>query len=468
MFPSRRFLLMALALILFVTGCGNDRPESRPRTDPQVIIIGLDTVRGDHLGIAGMEEIRTPNIDALAGDGVYFTRCQATAPWTGPSFASLYTGLLPYRHGFIGGNYAGLDTSLTTVAEIMQAEGYATGGFVAVKWLTEKFGMFQGLKERKAIYLGREGLEAKEVTTQGMRFVGRHADKPFYLFLHYYDAHAPYEPPAPFDRLYYGGNEKAPGELLLDTVLSDRNQIPQANRESGMYDWLEGVTDWDYPVKQYAAGVSFVDDHVGQVIGNLKKRGLYDDALIVLVSDHGEHMTEHDIYFTHAMPYEEALQVPLIIKWPGGEFAGTRVDDRVSILDVLPTILGVMGREVPAGLDGEDLQGLARDPGSRPDRALVAEHGTHKRFHKTLTEGDWKLFLTAEEGEITRRLFNLAQNPNETIDLAYEYPDKLEELTRRLWEICDGEDRLVDRAPVGKDKIDAKTREQLRSLGYIH
>ena len=100
--------------------------------------------------------------------------------------------------------------------------------------------------------------------------------------------------------------------------------------------------------------------------------------------------------------------------------------------------------------------------------ALVAEHGTHKRFLMTLTEGDCKLFLSAEEGEITRRLFNLAQNPNETMDLAHEYPDKLEELTRRLWEICDGEERLVERAPVGKDKIDAKTREQLRSLGYIH
>lgn len=468
MILSRRIAPLLLLTALLFTGCGDGATETRPLADPPIIVIGVDTFRGDHLGVAGMDGISTPNIDALAGDGVYFTRCQATSPWTGPSFASIFTGLLPYRHGFIGGQWAGLDSSLTTVGEILQKEGYRTGGFVAVKWLTDKFGMRQGLKEHKAFYMGRNGHEAREATTMGQRFVGRYAKHPFFLFLHYYDAHAPYEPVGRFDRMYYEGDEKAPGEPILDTVLSDKNLLPAEKRESGMYDWLVGVTDWDFPVKQYAGGISFVDDHVGRVIENLKKRDIYDETLIVLVGDHGEHLTEHDLYFTHAMPYEEALHVPLVIKWPHGEFAGTRVDARVSIVDVLPTLLGAMGRQIPGGLDGVDLIDLARRPRAESDRALVAEHGTRKRFHKTLTRGDWKLFLTAEEGEIRRRLFNLKDDPGETVDLAGEHPGRVEELTRLLWEICDGEDRLVDRPPVGTDKVDDKTREQLRSLGYIH
>lgn len=462
-----RLLIPCLLLLLAGAGCRTEAPGPRPLTNPPIVVIGLDTVRGDHLRVAGMEGIETPHLDALAADGVYFARCQSTAPWTGPSFASLYTGLLPYRHGFIGGNYAGLDSSLTTMAEILRGEGYVTGGFVAVKWLTRKFGMAQGLREHQAYYLGRDGSEAREVTSKGQRFAGRHHDEPFFLFLHYYDAHAPYEPPQPFDRYYYGGDERAPGGLLLDVVLSERNDLPLEKRESGMYDWLEGITDWEYPDRQYAAEITFVDDQVGQVIADLKKRGLYHQALIVAVGDHGEHLTEHDIYYTHALPYEETLHVPLIIKWPGREFAGTRVDRRVSITDVLPTVLAATGRPVPAGLDGVDLHGLAHDPRADYAGSLVAEHGGPRLWHKTLTEGEWKLFLTAEQGEITRRLFHLGEDPGELLDVARDHPERVAAMTRRLWEICGGPEKLVDRPPVGTDKIDEKTREQLRSLGYI-
>jgi len=471
-FPLPRLPLMkslsCLALVILVSwGCGPDQVTTRPLSDPPIIVIGLDTVRGDHMGYAGADGVATPHLDDLAADGVAFVRCQATAPWTGPAFASIFTGLLPYRHGFIGGNYAGLDTSLVTISEMLTDEGYKTGSFVAIKWLTDKFGMTQGVKEYRAFYMGRNGGEADEVTTKGLRFAVRYKTEPFYLFLHYYDAHAPYAPPGDFDRMYYEGNEKAPGDLLLDTILSDRNKLRQAKKESGMYAWLEGVTDWDYPDLQYDEEISFVDDHVGQVIAGLKKHELYDQALILVVGDHGEHMTEHDNFYTHALPYEEALQVPLIIKWPRGEFAGRVVEQRVSILDVLPTILGAMGRDIPEELDGRDLFPLAVDPEADHTSILVAEQGGSRRFHKTFTEGDWKLFLTVEKGEITRRLFDLAVDPGELADVGPRYPDRLEDLTRKLWAICDGKEKLVDREPVGTAKVDDKTREQLRSLGYI-
>jgi len=465
--PRVLFLFCLTGAFMVMVGCGSDPAPSRPVVDPPIILIGLDTVRGDYMGYAGAEGVATPHLDALASEGTAFLRCQSTAPWTGPSFASIFTGLLPYRHGFIGGLYAGLDSSLVTIPEILRGDGYNTASYVAVKWLTDKFGMTQGVKEHKAFFAGRKGGEAKEVTTKGLRFAQRYADGPLFMFLHYYDAHAPYDPPGNFDRMYYEGDERAPGDPLLDTIISDRNAISKEKRESGMYRWLDGVTDWVYPERQYAAEISFVDDHIGQVVEGLKKRQLYDEALIIVVGDHGEHMTEHDLYYTHALPYEEALHVPLIIKWPQGEFAGTVVDQRVSILDVLPTIMGARGRDIPEGLDGRDLFPLVLDPEADHSTTLVAEQGGPRSFQKTYTEGDWKLFLSVEKGEITRRLFDLAVDPGELADVGPRYPDHLEDLTRKLWAVCDGEDKLVGRAPVGTDKVDDETREQLRSLGYI-
>ena len=225
---------------------------------PSVLILAIDTLRGDYLHCAGNDLVRTPHMDALARDGVRFARCFSTAPWTLPSFASIYTGLLPYRHGAVGGDYARLDESFTTIAEYLGEAGYRAMGLVGINYLMPSFGMAQGFNTRIPFDPGDDAEDqATRISELGCRFLEIHGQEPFYLFLHYFDGHAPYEPPAPYDRMYFPGDPRGPGVPILPLLQSDLNRAP--NKDSGIYDWLAGVTNMTFPLRQYAAEVSYVD-----------------------------------------------------------------------------------------------------------------------------------------------------------------------------------------------------------------
>ncbi len=450
-------LLLAGALLL-------RRGDEAGAPLPDVVLIAVDTVRGDHVGCLGNGWIRTPNLDALARDGVAFRNCFATAPWTLPSFASIFTGLLPSHHGAVGGGHDVLDDDFVTLAEHFDRVGYRTYGFATVKWLTPAFGMAQGLNFDIPI-APPEGLGGgAAVTALGIATLDLPRDRPLFTLLHYFDAHAPYAPPPPFARMYYEGNERAPGAPLLTFLLSDANRAP--NKADGMYRWLDGVTDPDFPEREYAASVTYVDDQVGQIVKAIKKRDRYEETMIVVVADHGEHLGEHDIWYTHTLPYQETLHVPLIVKLPGGRLAGRVIDEPVSTLDVLPTVLDWADLSQPV-VDGRSLRGLmeGRDPGA--GSLLVAEQGS--RAHalcKTLIEWPYKLMLTRDRGGDGYALFDLATDPGELQDLSESRPEELSRLRRRLWELFDG-NQALGRAELSRPAtLDEMTRRDLRSLGY--
>jgi arylsulfatase A-like enzyme len=458
--------ILLLAVLSLGAGCSKAPEEV---FDGPVIVIGLDTVRGDFLSIAGMDGIQTPHLAALAADGVYFANCRSTSPWTGPSFASIFTGLYPYHHGFLGGDHLRLADEHVTVAEYFKDEGHPAGAFVEIGWLTYGFGMAQGYTAGKKIPDEGDGEASRQIVRRGMHFAQKHATEPFYLFLHFFDAHAPYTPPAPFDGMYYDGVKDAPGEPLLDFLKSERNQVFNADNRDNMYDWLAGVTDFDYPVRQYAAGVSYVDHMVGEVVAGLKSAGLYEKSLIVLVSDHGEHLGEHEIYFTHSMPFDEAIHVPLIIKWPAGQHGGTVVRAPVSTVDVLPTILAITGRKARADIDGVDLSRLADDPTAASRSVILAEEGPHPdRFVKSLVSGSWKLMVYWFDGKRVPTLFDLAQDPDEVTDVASAHPDVVDRLMKELGRVIDL-DRPHTIAPALEPTARSEeTTKRLRSLGYVH
>jgi arylsulfatase A-like enzyme len=445
---------------------GLRREAAEPAGPVNVVIIAIDTLRADFLSLGGRDWVRDPHITALAADGTWFADCQSTAPWTGPAFASLYTGVLPYRHGFFHRQFYSLGPQNTTMAELFTAAGYTTGAWVTIGYLTHAYGMHQGLQTGEKFDDHADGEAAKKVTAAGVRFTSLPSAPPFLAFLHYYDVHAPYTPPAPYDRMYVTGDPFAPGRPpVLDTVLD-----PQVNMEAHkpeMYAWLEGVTDPEYPVAQYAAGVSYVDDHVGRVVADLEARGLYDDALIVLVSDHGEHLGEHGIYYGHSLPYREVLHVPLIIKWPGNEHAGTVVTERVSIMDVLPTLLEVTGQEIPPGLDGRSLVGTPEGRG-RGASLMVAEQGeTPEQYCKTLLEGRWKLMLFWVRGGFVPVLFDVEADPQEIYNVAADHPEVVERMTARIWEIFDPDRPFGVHETKSEQPVDDAELRRLRSLGYI-
>lgn len=438
----------------------------RPTGPFNVLVLAIDTLRGDHVGVYGQGTPRTPNIDALAAEGTYFARCQTTAPWTGPAFASLYTGLLPYHHGFYNREYYSLGPDQTTMAEIFSGAGYQTAAFVTNAYLTHAYGMAQGFQAGEKFTDQGRGKEAWLVTRSADGYTKVHGADPFFLFLHYYDVHAPYTPPAPYDRIYYSGDPRGPGRLLMETLLD-----PEANLladRPDIYTWLDGVTDPAYPAAQYAAGASYVDEHVGRVVADLKTKGLYDDMLIILMSDHGEHMEEHGVYYGHALPYEEVLHVPLIIKWPGKWNAGTVVRERVSIMDVLPTILETVGLAVPEGLDGRSLRDPACGEGEGGS-LLVAEQGeSDEQFCKTLVEGDWKLMLFFRDGRYLPELYHLKDDPRERQNVAVEHPDIVDGMTGRIWTIFDPAEPLSQARSSSEVPLSEEERRRLKSLGYVH
>lgn len=462
----RRLLASALGLIVVLALVGfvaRGRAGSAPR--PDIVMIAIDTLRADHVHCFGNDWIRTPHLDALAADGVRFSRCYATAPWTLPSFASIFTGLTPSHHGAVGGAREVLDDRHTTLAEHLAGAGYRTYGVASVKWLTIPFGTAQGFNFELPLASPPKLEGGPLVTALGKATFDLPRDKPLFTFLHYFDAHAPYAPPPPFAHMYYEGNERAPGEPVLDFLLSPANAAP--NRAGGMYDWLAGVTDLRFPAREYAAGVSYTDDHVGQVVAELKRRGRYDDTLIIVVADHGEHLGEHDLWFTHTLPYQETLHVPLLVKLPRGRAAGRVIDTPVSTLDILPTLLDWLDLPAAEG-DGRSLRALVDGRDRNDASLLVAEQGSDAgNFSKSLIAWPRKLICFRTPDGERYELYDLHQDPGERHDLAASHADEVARLGARLWALFEEQRPLGSAAASGQAELDARARRQLRSLGYV-
>jgi len=478
--PTALRAVLILCNLLLIAGVGTllavhgHRASQRGHADgaapPSILLIGIDTLREDLVGpSASGAPSRTPHLDALARDGVRFEQCLSTAPWTLPSFASIFTGLRPYRHGAVGGERDYLSERHTTLAEHLARAGYATTGFAGINYLTGQFGMDQGYVSPPPRATDLTGLDqAGSVTRLTGDFFAQHRDGPAFVFSHYYDPHAPYAPPPPWHRKYYLGNECRPGEPLTARIMSSEG-FRGENAGRGMYDWLAGVTDPAFPVAQYAAEVDYVDDHVGRLVARLKELGLYERMLIIVVADHGEHLGEHGFYYTHYLPYQETIHVPLIVKLPGSAGAGRVVETPVSTVDLLPTALEVAGIAVPDTLDGESLAGLLLGNAKPSRRDLLAEQGSDpERFCKTLVAWPWKLMLFREEGRERTALYDLVADPGETQDLSADFPDDAARLAERLRATYDpatplGRGAAGVRANLGKSDI-----RLLESLGYVH
>ncbi len=464
-------LLLAAALYLWLRPGGEEDAAPAPGrvATPNVLLLGIDTLRDDHTCSFEHSGVRTPHMEAFARDGVRFARCYSTAPWTLPSFASIFTGHLPSHHGAIGGDYQQLADHHTTIAERFSDAGYHTVGFMGVYYLTSAYNMEQGYNTNMQVpKVMTDYDQASTVTALSLEYCRRYGEGPFYLFTHYYDPHAPYAPPPPYDTIYYFDRDpRAPGPPILDTIMASETLVDD-NKETGMYDWLAGITDWGYPTAQYAAEVTYTDEQVGRLLSGLKEQGLYDDMLIVLVADHGEHLIDHDIYFTHYLPYQETIHVPLIVKLPGNRGGGRVVQEPVSTLDVLPTILEAAGFAIPDDLAGHSLLPAILGEAEIPARTLLAEQGSAPdRFSKALVEWPWKL-IYFREGEVERvELYRLDQDPWERTDLSGQAPSVADALRGKLWNLFDPDAPLTRSDEERPAELDEAARQRLRSLGYV-
>jgi arylsulfatase len=459
-----------IALALAGSGCADRTPQ--PLVDlsqgpPSLVLIGIDTFRADHLGCYGNREVRTPNLDRFAEQAILFEDCNAASTWTLPSFASVFTGLWPVHHGALGGKHRHLDPAVPTLAEILKKQGYYTNAFVAVDFLTGHFGMARGYDRLGAFVHGPVTGRLEQYQKRMLRVPRYLRQDPWFLFVHYFDAHDPYRPPPPFDRMYYEGDPSAesPGHEI-DVIYSDRNRLRADPKRR--YKWLNGVRDLRFPVAQYAAGVTYVDHHVGALLDSLDTTGKLDRSIVVVLADHGEHLTEHDIYFTHLLPYAECLHVPLMIRLPGGRAGGTRIHEPVSLVDVLPTLCDLMGIPLPAPVDGVSLVPLLRG-GHLPPRILLAERGSNpSHLIKAAWDADYRLIDFFEDGRSRFELYDRRRDPGELHDLASEAPPALDRLRDELDRVFGPERRLIDRLEPGEDEpLDPAVERRLRALGYV-
>jgi arylsulfatase A-like enzyme len=449
-------------------GANRTRPPASDR--PPVVLITVDTLRTDRVLGTSPARVATPAIDALAADSVVFTQARSAAPWTKPALATLLTGLSPLVHGMTN-RRARLPEEAETLAERLRAAGYRTGGVGLNVHLERAFRFDQGFDAYAfparldyGISLGARALarlaptrfpavfpSTTAIAEEAEAWIRAHADEPFFLWLHVLDPHWPYEPPEE----WLEHPERHPrrwGEPDMVTAVQAGNTKP-------------GAAERERVAELYAGEIRYVDAELARVLGALRELGLYERALIVLASDHGEEFWEHGRYEHGHTLYDEVLRVPLAFKLPGTPVRAT-VDAAVSTEALVPTVLDALGLAYdPTQLGAGSLAPWWRTP----DAAVVEPQfacGTYYFGEKRAVVFDgWKLVLELDTGR--SELFDLG-DPRELHSLAAARPEQLERglaLVREWEERCAA---LRERLGIQFDSAEASQAvlDTLEALGY--
>jgi arylsulfatase A-like enzyme len=438
-----------LALLCVLPGCRDagifDADRNRR---PNVVLILIDTLRADHVGHLGYERTTTPHLDALAEESWVFERATSAAPWTNPAFAAVFTGREP-RTLFSGGAAMKIPESVPRISQLLSAEGYQTAGIISHSFLGEEYDFHLGfdLWDQTNIK-GPLGNTSPLITDRALSWLDEPPSQPFLLVLHYFDPHSDYRP-----RLGFTFGE--PYQGTVHSGWGNIHRIQQQAREG-----LLSAEDIQHLRDVYDSEIGWTDSHIGRLLDGLRDRGLFDDALVVVTADHGEaFMDRPSRWIGHGENlHQELIRVPLIVHLPG-QTASERVPGPVGTIDVLPTILDVVGAEAASSPEfaGRSLVG------DRPDRPVFSE--TQRRgHHESITQGRWKLIYTPTKGATA--LFDLEADPMERRDESGAHPDIADELLAALksWERRNAPPSAAARLP----EVSEAEKERLRALGYAN
>ena len=437
---SARALALTILILCSAISSVAAQASAKPAVDTHtsapaplnVILITIDTLRADHLGCYGYKQIKTPNIDALAADGARFERAFSVVPVTLPSHTTMLTGTYPMLSGMHDFGVNKLNSAQPTMASVLKQAGYATGAVVAAAVLDSRFGLNQGfdfyydhfefnrLDEANLDEMSRPGNVVADTT---LDWLEKNWQKKFFLWMHLYDPHLPYNPPEPYRTEYAG--------------------------------------------RLYDGGIAFADEQVGRLVRFLKEKGIYQNSIIVLAGDHGEGLGEHGEKTHGFFIYNSTMHVPLIIRVPDAAH-GKTVSDLASLVDLMPTVLDAVGVEIPAQVQGKSL--LASLRAAEPETAAARERTVYGETFLPRIHFNWSELRGAENAKYhfidapKPELYDVTSDPSEKHNLLGEKKAVGEEMRAKLLALI--REYSAGKELAEKTGLDPALVERLKSLGY--
>ena len=404
---------------------------------PNVLLMAIDSIRADHMSCYGYDRLTTPYMDRFAQGGALFENTFSAHIPTTPAYASMLTGKDCFGTQVVALRHKGpLREDIASAAQIFRNYGYNTtsvgfSGNPSSRGFDNyinyaSWGSWARGRSTKAQNLNEVAIPELE------RLCGE--DKPWFVMLRHMDPHAPYLPPAPYERMFYHGDECDPDNRSMDPVLAFK---PFA---TFFKSWFPpGITDKDYVIAQYDGAIAYMDAAIQSIFTALESLGVLDDTVVAINGDHGETLYDHECWFDHHGIYENVLHVPLMIRFPDAIPAGLRLDGFNQHKDLLPTLLDLAGLADDADKDGYEFDGrslmsLVRGEEASFESEFYISECTWMRKHGWRTPG-WKLMIALEpdfhfKPEV--ELYNLAEDPDENNNLAEERPDVVADLRARM------------------------------------
>lgn len=443
-----RCLSLLLCLVLFLLAACQAPP---PRN---VLLITIDTLRPDHLSCYGYERNTSPNIDRIAAEGTLYRNvfCQFTS--TTPSHSSILTGLTPDVHGVLT-NWDRLALRFDTVTEILGQAGFRTGAVVGNWSLKKERGLNQGFDyyddfmPEKELHRPLYQKHSRQSTENALFWLEKNKESPFFLWVNYMDPHGPYTAPPPYNGEFAVPERSGKGGLPFSGKSNAPHSIPAYQR-------LGDANSPEYYTSQYDGEIKYTDHWVGQLLAKIRNWGLMEKTLIIITSDHGESLGEHDYYFMHSnLTYKEQAAVPLIIRYPGLFSEGEAVDARIETIDFMPTILDACQIKSDPELKGKSLLNLSREI---PGKPIVVLSEKAKRI--SVYKDEWELVLLDKRAT---ELYNIKSDGQEKDNLMdTSAPEVIETLT------AVAEPYFGTRKPDAKSGLTEKEKQVFKSLGYIN
>jgi arylsulfatase A-like enzyme len=462
----RRALRQAVLLCALVAAgaCGGGDDDGR-LVRPNIVLITIDTLRADHLGCYGYFRDTSPTMDALAKESVVFEQAYAAMATTLPSHTSMLTARYPLEHGILaniqhGGKPFGWREGMVSFAQLAKDAGYSTGAFVSAAALKSATGISAGFDAWTEPEDSQR--RAGETLADALPWLAKQGDQPFFLWVHFYDPHWPHRAPAPYDTMFHSDE---PDPKLEQWI------VERGIGESALRVNAKKTTETRKALDNYCGEIRYTDAQVQVLLDALKSSGALDRSVLILTSDHGEGLNQHD-WTSHGLVWEEQLRVPLMMRFPAAAgVAPRRVDALVSLVDILPTVLARVApfesklwTSFHQGATGVDVlaPGFVERPvfGQRVERELATDPGEMV----ALTTREWKYIHEPDVGD---KLFDRRNDPHELVNLLEqkrETAERMHKLTMILR--THQEQRGAELGDAADTDVDPELLAELQKLGY--